>query len=181
MSRIPLHLSVIGVLFCCVFGGCSTAPKDESGRDELIVSADQTLNQFRASDPTLAGRMAEAHGYAVFPTVGKGGAGVGGAYGRGVVYELGRPIGYASLTQATVGFQLGGQAYSQLILFDRPAFDKFRQGNFGLSAEASAVAVRSGAAATATARDGVMVFIMGEKGLMYEAVVAGQKFKYEPR
>ncbi|MCI0366096.1 MAG: hypothetical protein L0Y44_03460 [Phycisphaerales bacterium] len=116
----------------------------------------------------------------MFPTVGKGGAGVGGAFGRGVVYELGEIIGFTSLTQASFGLQLGGQTYSELILFDQPALQRFKRGEFSLSAQASAVAVTAGAAANARFQNGVMVFTLGQKGLMYEASVGGQKFSFEP-
>ena len=170
------------LMLCCAFaaGGCSTAPKDESAKDDLTAKADRTLDQILATDPSIRERINEAHAYAVFPSIGKGGAGVGGAFGRGVVYEQGRPMGYASMTQASFGFQLGGQTFSEVVLFDRQAFDKFRKGQFSLDAQASGVAVTAGAARTAQFRDGVMVFVLGEKGLMYEAAIAGQKFNVEP-
>jgi lipid-binding SYLF domain-containing protein len=145
-----------------------------------MIQADSALERFRNHDPSIDQRIAEAHGYAVFPSIAKGGAGVGGAFGRGIVYELGEPVGFATATQASFGLQLGGQAYSELILFDRVAFDRFRRGQFSLDAQASAVAVTAGAAANAEFRNGVMVFVLGQKGLMYEAAIAGQKFGFEP-
>src|SRR5262245_48998115 len=107
-------------------GGCSTAPRSESSQQDLMVQADGTLARFRASDPSLAARMNEAAGWAVFPSIGKGGAGVGGAFGRGVVYEQGRPIGFATVTQGSIGLQLGGQVYSELLLFDANALRNFQ-------------------------------------------------------
>ena len=123
---------------------------------------------------------AKAYGYAVFPTVGKGGIGIGGAYGTGRVYERGRYIGRSNLAQLTIGFQLGGQAYSEIIFFrDKAALDDFTNGNFELGAQASAVAATAGASADADYSDGVAVFTMAKGGLMYEASIGGQKFSFK--
>ncbi|MCI0363403.1 MAG: hypothetical protein L0Y44_08255 [Phycisphaerales bacterium] len=179
--RKTMMLSLMGLVLCCVMTACSTAPKSESEREELVAKSDRTLERFRSSDPTIHRRINEAYGYAVFPTVAKGGAGVGGAYGRGTVYEQGRMIGYCDLSQGSIGFQLGGQAYSELILFEhKAAFDRFKSGEFALAAQASAVAAASGSGANARYKEGVMVFTLGEQGLMYEASVGGQKFSFEP-
>jgi lipid-binding SYLF domain-containing protein len=141
-----------------------------------------TIAQFQKNDPGLKGWFSGAYGYAVFPSVGKGGAGIGGAYGKGEVYEQGKLVGYTSLSQATIGFQLGGQAYSEVIFFkDKAAFDRFTGGKFELSAQASAVAATAGASADANYRSGVAVFTMARGGLMYEASVGGQKFSYEAK
>ena len=152
-----------------------------------IVSADaigdarETLEHFRKKDPALSKFLEGAAGYAVFPTVGKGGFGVGGAYGKGTLFERGTPVGAASLTQATVGFQLGGQAYSEIIFFETPhTLTAFKEGQLALAAQASAVAVTAGASADAHYREGVAVFTLAKGGLMYEASVGGQKFDYEP-
>jgi lipid-binding SYLF domain-containing protein len=144
-----------------------------------------------------------SYGYAVFPTIGKGGIGIGGAYGKGRVYARGNYVGDTSMTQVTIGLQLGGQAYSQIIFFqDQRAFEEFTGGNFEFSAGASAVAITAGASAQATTtgssagasggkRDavttapgyykGMAVFTVAKGGLMYEASVGGQKFSYTPR
>ena len=141
-----------------------------------------------------------SYGYAVFPTIGKGGIGIGGAYGKGRVYAGGNHVGDTSMTQITVGFQLGGEAYSQIIFFeDKRAFDEFTSGNFEFSATASAVAITAGASATATTTGssagasggkndattkstgyykGMAVFTVAKGGLMYEASIGGQKFSY---
>ncbi len=140
------------------------------------------------------------YGYAVFPTVGKGGFIVGGAHGDGRVYQHGRYIGNTSMTQVSVGFQLGGQAYSEMVFFQDPAALKlFESGNFSLSADANAVAITASASASAgtagteagasgneshaTAaghyQNGVVVFTIAKGGLMYQAAVAGQKFSFE--
>jgi len=140
-----------------------------------------------------------SYGYAVFPTIGKGGIGIGGAYGKGRVYAGGKHVGDTSMTQVTVGFQLGGEAYSQIIFFeDKRAFDEFTSGNFEFSATASAVAITAGASAAATTTGssagasggqhdattkgsyykGMAVFTVAKGGLMYEASIGGQKFSY---
>jgi lipid-binding SYLF domain-containing protein len=143
-----------------------------------------------------------AHGYAVFPTIGKGGVGIGGAYGKGRVYARGKHVGDVSMTQVSVGWQLGGQAYSEIIFFeDERALREFTGGNFEFGAGASAVAITAAAGAKATTGGssagvsggrhdaktvggyykGMATFTVAKGGLMYEASVAGQKFSYTPR
>ena len=119
-----------------------------------------------------------SYGYAVFPTIGKGGIGIGGAYGKGLLYEGGKPTAEVSLSQLTVGFQWGGQAYSEFLFFeDDAALKDFKRGNFELGAQVSAVAVTVGASADAKFNHGVAIFTYAKGGLMYEATVGGQKFK----
>ena len=141
-----------------------------------------------------------AYGYAVFPTIGKGGIVVGGAYGTGHVYEKGKYIGDSSMTQVSVGFQLGGQAYSEVIFFqDQRALKEFTSGSFEFGADASVVAITASANAKASTtgasagasggkRDattvgkynrGMATFTVAKGGLMYEAAIAGQKFTYK--
>jgi lipid-binding SYLF domain-containing protein len=121
----------------------------------------------------------KAYGHAVFPKIGKGGVIVGGAYGRGIVYEQGGMIGYADMTQASVGAQLGGQTYSEIIAFEnKEALERFKQNRLALSANLSAVIVESGAAKAARYTDGVAVFVMPRAGAMAEASVGGQKFTF---
>ena len=122
-----------------------------------------------------------AAGWVIIPTVGKGGIGIGGARGEGLLYDgSGNIIGEATMTQLTVGFQWGGQAYSQFMFFENEAaLDKFKQGNYELGAQASAVAVTAGASADADFIDGVAIFTYAKGGLMYEATVGGQKFKVQ--
>ena len=144
----------------------------------------------------------KSYGYAVFPTIGKGGMVVGGAYGKGRVYEKGKYVGDTSVTQVSVGFQLGGQAYSQIVFFEnKHAFDEFTSGNFEFSAQASAVAITAAASAGASTAGssagasggkhdattvgeyykGMAVFTVAKGGLMYEASIGGQKFSYTPK
>jgi lipid-binding SYLF domain-containing protein len=159
-----------------------------------------TINAFKAS-PAVAPHFASAYGYAVFPTIGKGGIGIGGAHGKGQVYRAGKITGSTSMTQVSLGLQLGGQAYSMMIFFqDKRAYDDFTSGEFEFGAQATAVAITASAQAQAgtgaiTAgasvgsdagkqqaayQDGMAVFTYAKGGLMYEATVAGQKFGFKP-
>ena len=106
---------------------------------------------------------------------------LGGAYGRGEVYERGQRIGYSDITQATIGLQAGGQSFSELIVFENAAaLDRFKTGKFSFSANASAVAVKAGAAGAANFKDGMAVFVKPQGGLMFEASIGGQEFSYKP-
>ena len=141
----------------------------------------QTIERFVAKDDGLKEFFDEAYGYAIFPGVGKGGIGIGGAFGRGEVYERNQLVGTARLTQISIGFQLGGQKYSEVVFFgSQEALDDFKRGNFEFSAQASAVAVTAGASADAAYSNDVAVFTMAIGGLMYEATIGGQKFSYTP-
>lgn len=145
----------------------------------------------------------KAYGYAVFPTVGKAGIGIGGSYGTGQVYRGEKVTGETSLIKATIGFQLGGQAFSQMIFFeDKRAYDEFTGGEFEFDASASAVAITAGvqakagtegatagaSAGPATGKQakasyhkGMAVFVHTKGGLMYEASIGGQKFSFKPK
>jgi lipid-binding SYLF domain-containing protein len=146
--------------------------------------------------------FSKSYGYALFPTIGKAGVGVGGAHGKGRVYVKGKVVGDASMTQITAGLQLGGQAYSQIVFFEnKAAFDRFTSGRFEFGAEATAVAITAGASAQASTggtgagasvdedkatnagvyQNGMAVFTLTKGGLMYEATIGGQKFGYKPK
>src|SRR5689334_4326183 len=101
--------------------GCSTVPTSESARAGLKEEAQAARKRMEAVDPGMKTFLDKAHGYVVFPSVGKGGVGVGGAYGRGIVYEQGAMIGYSDLTQASIGFQLGGQTFAEILSFENKA------------------------------------------------------------
>jgi lipid-binding SYLF domain-containing protein len=162
--------------------GCSTAPSSEQGKEHIREDAEASLEQAKKSDSTLAKLLSDAAGYAVFPTVGKGAIGVGGAYGKGVLYERGSFVGYCDLSQASIGFQLGGQAYTEIIAFETTdAVQEFKNGDYSFNAQATAVALKSGAGANAKYKDGVAVFTVDEAGLMYEASIGGQRFSYLPK
>jgi len=149
--------------------------------DELQLDVAKAILDVKKADPGIETFFETSAGYAVFPKVGKGGIGVGGAYGKGLVIAGDKAVGRTSLSQVTVGFQLGGQVYSQFIFFkDEAALESFERGNFEFGAQASAVAVTAGASADADYDKGVAVFTHVSGGLMYEATISGQKFKYEP-
>jgi lipid-binding SYLF domain-containing protein len=140
------------------------------------------LAEFERTNPKIKPFMASAHGYAVFPTVAKGAIGIGGAHGDGLVYEKGKLIGSTSVSQITIGFQLGGQAYRELICFqNKEALDRFKGGNFEFDAQASGVAVTAGISFDAAYEHGVAIFTMAKGGLMYEASIGGQKFSFTPK
>jgi lipid-binding SYLF domain-containing protein len=159
-----------------------------------------TIASFKAS-PVVAPHFASAYGYALFPNIGKGGIGVGGAHGNGKVYRAGKITGDTSMTQLSIGLQFGGQAYAMIIFFqDKRAYDEFTSGEFEFGAQAAAVAITASAqaqagtgAATAGAsggsdagkqkasyQGGMAVFTYAKGGLMYEATLAGQKFNFKP-
>ena len=160
---------------------------------------DDALAAFHKSEQSAA-FFHKCYGYALFPTIGKGGIGIGGAHGSGRVYAHGAHTGDASMNQVTIGFQLGGQAYSEIIFFeDERAFKEFTSGEFAFGAQATAVAITAGASAQATTsgsgasagtseqhtksvgayQKGMAVFTAAKGGLMYEATVGGQKFGYK--
>jgi len=163
--------------------GCSTAPKTSTERNILSERVDSTIAMFKRRDSTMTARFDEAYGYAVFPEVTKGGAGIGGAHGQGQLFRRGHDlVGYVDVTQATVGAQIGGQEYSEIVFFQHSGpFNRMMSGDFEFAAQASAVATDDGASAQAEYQDGVMVFTMGEGGLMLEATVGGQDFDFIPK
>ena len=193
MTEIRLHTRILLLISILLFAIFHTT----------IVLADEyqdTISIFKNSGRSSKFFMS-SYGYAVFPTIGKGGIGIGGAYGSGRVYAHGKPVGDTSMTQLTIGFQLGGQAYSQIIFFqDSRAFNEFTSGNFEFGAQASAVAITAGASASASTggstagasgtehhaktvgeyQRGMAVFTVTKGGLMYEASIGGQKFSYKP-
>jgi len=149
--------------------------------EDLRTESQQAVADFEKTDSTLQKFLAESAGYAVFPNVGKGGFIVGGARGKGLVYEKTKVIGQATMTQASIGAQVGGQTFAEIILFETPAaLSDFKAGKFEMSAEISAVAAAEGASAAAKYKNGVAVFTLPKKGLMVQASIGGQKFKFEP-
>ena len=149
--------------------------------EKEVRHAKKAIGQLEQADPGLTKLFEDAAGYAVFATVGKGGLGVGGAHGTGVLYENNSPLGKTSLTQLTVGLQVGGQAYTEVIFFEtQNSLNDFKAGRFALAAQVSAVAAAEGASANAKYVDGVSVFTLAKGGVMAEASVGGQKFSYAP-
>jgi lipid-binding SYLF domain-containing protein len=180
LLRCATGLALVVTVLAGLLGSCATAPATREDQAALVAAATARLQQMRAADPALGALLQQGYGYAVFPNVDKGGLGVGGAYGRGVVYERGQPIGYSALTQGTVGVQAGGQSFSELLVFEtKAALDRFKAGPFGLTADASAVVLTAGAATQATFVDGVAVVVQPLSGVMVEAAIGGQQFTYQ--
>jgi len=144
--------------------------------------AREVIAKFRLKDSSLERFFKNAAGWAVFPTIAKGGFIVGGARGDGVVYQKDQVIGYSVVTQGTIGLQFGGQIYSEIVFFeDKAALNHFKAGNAELSAQASAVAVTAGASADAGYAQGVAIFTMAKGGAMLEASIGGQGFSFEEK
>lgn len=175
MRKITLSFMTIALLAA----SSSLWAFDPDTSDSLQLDVAKVILDLKNKDPGMSKFFEGASGYAVFPKVGKGGIGIGGAHGKGLVIVNDKAVGKTSLSQVTIGFQLGGQVYAQFLFFEDPtALGHFQRGNFELGAQASAVAVTLGASADADYDKGVAVFTNVGGGLMYEATISGQKFKY---
>jgi lipid-binding SYLF domain-containing protein len=159
----------------------SASPFVALAEEDIHVEAQQTVESFKKTDTSFQNFLSNAAGYAVFSNIGKGGFIVGGARGKGLVYEKSNIIGIATMTQASFGAQAGGQTFSEIICFENPAaLNDFKAGKFEMSADVGAVVAAEGASKAAKYKDGVAVFTMPKKGLMVQAAVGGQKFKFQP-
>jgi len=155
------------------------AIQSESDKDAKEVA--EAIALFKKTDPQLTKWFDAAYGYVVFPNIAKGAAGIGAASGDGRVFEKAVYVGNARVTQLTIGAQLGGQAFSEVIFFEnKDALDRFKQDRFEMTAGLSAVAAAEGTSRDAKYTQGVAVFTVAKKGLMAEASVGGQKFKFTP-
>ena len=173
----------LAILMIVLQVGCSSTPKSAAAGESRTAKAKLAVERFKQVDSTMSDNFfKDAVAWAVFPDVGKGGIGVGGAYGKGVLYENGSVVGYCDLAQGSIGFQLGGQVYSEIIFFqNKKTLEQFKSGTLEFAAQVSAVAAAADASADANYKHGVAVFTLGSKGLMYEASVGGQKFDYAPK
>jgi lipid-binding SYLF domain-containing protein len=160
----------------------STAVLAGKSDHELVRDARGTLAGFEKTDPGLTAFMRSSSGYAVFPSITKAGVGVGGARGSGVVFDhTGTPVAKVTMTQGSIGLQLGVQGFSEIVFFETPkAFGDFKKGDLSFTANASAVALTAGASKSARYKQGVAVFTATNQGLMFEASVGGQNFHVEP-
>jgi lipid-binding SYLF domain-containing protein len=150
--------------------------------DELEPKVAAAIADLKEKDSGVQSLFDKAVGYAVFPGVGKGGFGIGGARGTGLLKAGGQTVAVVTLTQLSIGFQAGGQAYAEFIFFeDDIALGNFRRGNYELGAQVSAVAIVVGASADAKFNGGMAILTVAKGGLMYEASVGGQKFKIEEK
>jgi lipid-binding SYLF domain-containing protein len=182
MKKHLLHLIAgaavpIALLFLCPEVQGQITKKEKN----MVKDSKEAISEFIKTDSLLKNLFSGSYGYVVFPSIGKGAIGIGGASGKGILYQKDSAIGTAKMTQVTVGFQFGGQAYRELIFFqDQATIDRFKENKVEFSAQASAVAVKSGASGNAKYTGGIMIFTQQKGGLMYEASIGGQKFKYEP-
>jgi lipid-binding SYLF domain-containing protein len=175
-------LALVLILVAGLLVSCATAPSSRAEKDALLTEAATTMKRMNAEDPTLGAFVQRGYGYALFPTVTKGGLVVGGARGQGVVYEQGRHIGYCDLSQASVGLQAGAQTFSELLVFEnKGALDRFKAGALNFAADASAVVLKSGVATNAEFVDGVVVVVNPIGGVMLEASIGGQQFTYQEK
>lgn len=157
-----------------------TAFSQTSKESKLMEDASEAKADFIRTDGMMKSLFDNAYAYVIFPNVGKGAIGVGGAAGNGIVYQNGKAIGHAKMKQVSVGFQFGGQAYREVIFFEnKENLDRFKENKFEFAAQASAVAATAGASANVKYADGVMIFTQQKGGLMYEASIGGQKFDYK--
>ena len=189
------RLVTVGVIAAAVFAaGCSSSDNKDSGStannssntaaksapsNAFNQEVDNAIASFKSHDPSLSKFFDSCAGYAIFPSVAKGGLGVGAAHGDGQVFEGGARVGKAELSQGSIGLQIGGQEYRELVFFkDKAALDSFKSDSFEFAGNASAVAVKSGAATAVDYSNGVAVFTITTAGLMLEASIGGQKFDY---
>jgi Las17-binding protein actin regulator len=139
------------------------------------------LSRLDAEDPGLTQELKKAYGYAVFPSVGKASLLIGGAWGRGEVYERGKVIGYATIAQTTIGVQVGGDTFTEVLVFEsKEVLDRFKRGRTAFAANASAVLVKAGAGGSADFEKGVAVYAYSEGGMLLEAAIGGQRFHFQP-
>lgn len=172
-TAVCLSIAILG-------SACSTAPTSESDRTVQAADVEAFLVRVKEQDPTLKKFFDSCDGYAVFPDIGKGGLIIGGAYGKGQLHAKGgKLLGYCDVSQGSIGAQIGGQSFGEVIFFQtKDAMDVFKGGQFAFAAQASAVAVKAGAGASADYQGGVAVFVVNPVGLMLEASVGGQQFNY---
>jgi lipid-binding SYLF domain-containing protein len=178
MKKIAVAIMMFVLFFSLTAARADWDPREKEQEEQAV---NETIDRLLKLEPSLKVFFDQSAGYAVFPTVGKGAFIAGVGYGRGWLFEKGKPIGKASITQLSAGAQIGGQTYSEVIFLRDPwLVDSFRGGTYEMGAQASAMAVTDGVAAAATYTDGVAIFIIPKSGLMADLSVSGQRFSFEP-
>jgi lipid-binding SYLF domain-containing protein len=180
MKKHLIHLILKSAfVFVFISAWTSTSGQTDTKDKQLIQDSKDGIKDFIHTDSLMKKLFSSAYGYVIFPNVGKGAVGVGGASGGGTVFEHRSIIGKAQMTQVTIGFQFGGQAYREVIFFeDKKTLDQFKENKIEFSAQVSAVAAKAGASGNVKYSSGILIFTQQKGGLMYEASVGGQKFKY---
>lgn len=177
MIRVLRLALIVPVLLLAV----NTASAKRDDRGETHQKVEQIKKDWQAKDASFNRSLKKAYAYAIFPEVGKGGFIIGASHGAGEVYKKGKLIGYTKMTQTTVGAQVGGQTYAEVILFkNKKALDRFKAGRFEGGAAATAIGGKKGAAKASKYKDGVAIMVLPIKGAMAEASGGGQKFAFEP-
>ena len=172
-----VHKTFFAVLFL-IFTACGSTKVSE---DDLVIDARQEKAMIEREHPLMSNYFDSAQGYAIFPNVGKGAYIIGGASGNGVVYDNNRVVGYADLKQVDIGLQMGGKAFVEVLFFEtQAALERFKNGGFELSANASAVILDEGFSRELEFRDGVAVVTVPKGGAMAGISVGGQRFDYIP-
>jgi len=175
-----MNYSKIYLVVCCILMAELSFSQLSPKEKRLVEEGQEAKTEFVKKDGLLKNLFNNSYGYTILPNVGKGGLVVGAAAGNGTVYEKNKLIGMASMTQVTIGFQTGGQAYREVIFFEnKEALDRFKNDNIEFSGQASAVLVTEGAVANVKYINGIMIFAQTKGGLMYEASVGGQQFKFK--
>jgi lipid-binding SYLF domain-containing protein len=176
-----VKLCVACLCAAIVLAGCSTVPSRPEAKEVLSAQVKEAVAVFRDKDPEIQRFFDKSHGYAVLPKIAKGAIWLGGAYGKGEVYEQGKMVGYCDMKQATLGFSFGGEYFREIIFFSgKTDMDKFKAEEYTFAAQATGVAATAGAAAKADYKDGMAVFVATDKGLMVDASLGGQVFNFVP-
>lgn len=179
MKTLRMTLIALGTLFTAGLLLPASLKAQDDKQVKVMEDSKEAKAKFIKSDASMEHLFKTAYGYVIFGNIGKGAAGVGAAAGHGTVYEHGKAIGTAHMTQVSVGAQAGGAAYREVIFFEsKAALDRFKENKLEFSAQTSAIAVKAGASANANYRDGVVVFSQERGGLLLDASLGGQKFKY---
>lgn len=178
LYRFSLLMFIISLTFTAI---TSFTFFQKSYRDKrLLADCNNARDEFIKSDGLMKNLFNSAHAYVIFPNIGKGAWGIGGATGNGIVFVRGIAIGTAKITQITIGFQAGGQSYRETIFFENEtSLEEFKNNNLEFSAQASAIIAKEGASANVKFKNGILVFTQPKTGFMYEASVGGQKFKFK--
>ena len=183
-KKLSALVIVLLVLVCMPVAGCSEhpiSPVTSDGKAAMNARVAEALAEFKGANPKIATQIIHAYGYAVFPSVGAGALILGAAEGRGELFEHGNLIGYARMTQGTIGAQIGGQSFRELILFQNAAvLQNFKLGQISFDARATAVAIKAGSGTASNYEHGLVVYTKPTAGLMAQAAVGGQQFTVAP-
>lgn len=182
MKKLAAKKNQFSVIILLISLTMSLSAQVGGWKADLIEDSEKALSEMIEKQSKLQSFKDKSYGYAVFPRITKGAIGIGGAGGKGIVFKNHEPKGQSTMSQATIGFQLGGQQYKEVIFFeDKAAYEKFTNEKVKFNGQASAVAITSGASVDVAFKDGIAVFTQAKGGLMYEASIGGQHFSYKQK